>query len=67
MDFHITAPTTKFTGKTDDWEVFLHFQCDNKRQALAIERHVKQMKSKVYIQNLKKFPELITKLRAKYS
>lgn len=29
-------------------------ECDSKEQALAVEKYIKRMKSKVYIQNLKK-------------
>jgi putative endonuclease len=32
-----------------------------------IEEHIKKMKSKVYIQNLKKYPDMVKKLIAKYS
>jgi putative endonuclease len=32
-----------------------------------IEQHIKKMKSKVYIQNLKRYPEILQKLINKYS
>jgi len=41
-------------------------ECENKTQALAIEKHIKSMKSKIYIENLKKYPEMVTKLLIKY-
>jgi putative endonuclease len=33
--------------------------------ALRIEKHIKRMKSKTFIQNLKKYPELLEKTVAK--
>lgn len=58
--------TDSFTTRTDDWKLFLF--CDDLKyeQARAIEMHIKQMKSKSYIQNLKKYPEIIEKLKLKY-
>ena len=66
MEFHKNSPSHKFTAKADDWTLFLKFQCVSKKQALAIEDHIKRMKSKVYIQNLRKYPEIIPKLKNKY-
>jgi putative endonuclease len=55
-----------FTKIVDDWTVFLVIECDTMTQALLIEKHIKKMKSKKYIENLKNFPEMIEKLRFKY-
>ena len=41
--------------------------CKDQTQALAIEKHIKLMKSKVYIENLIKYPEMTEKLKNKYS
>ena len=67
MSFHFTAASNKFTGKAEDWVVFFELGCENKFQALAIERHLKRMKSKVYVQNLKKYPEISVSLLARFS
>ena len=56
-----------FTAKADDWEVFLHFNCKDEKQAKSIERHIKKMKSRNFIENLKSYPEMIQKLILKYS
>ncbi|MBR11036.1 MAG: excinuclease ABC subunit C [Rickettsiales bacterium] len=56
----------KFTAKADDWTLFLVIECDNKSQAMAIEKHIKKMKSSKYISNLKQYPEMIVKLLEKY-
>ena len=56
-----------FTHSANDWSAFLSIQCKNINQARKIETHIKKMKSKKYIQNLKKYSELIEKLLNKYS
>jgi len=66
MGFHDNAEARKFTAKADDWQLAFSLACNNKPQALAIERHIKAMKSKVYIQNLIKHPEIARKLIEKY-
>ena len=56
-----------FTSNAEDWEV--HFSIDDLtyEQARLIEMHIKKMKSKTYIQNLKKYPEIADRLKLKYS
>ncbi|WP_310594100.1 GIY-YIG nuclease family protein [Flavobacterium sp.] len=68
LDFHQNdVQTRKFTYKADDWELIFTIECKSKRQGLSIEKHIKAMKSRVYIQNLMKYPEMTTKLLEKYS
>jgi putative endonuclease len=57
----------KFTHTTTDWQIFLSIECGSREQAASIERHIKSMKSSKYIQNLKKYPEMITKLMERYT
>jgi len=57
----------KFTASAKDWEIFLEISCSSIEQARKIERHIKSMKSKIYINNLKKYPEMIEKQIAKNS
>ena len=66
MAFHKTAAAHKFTAKADDWSLFLKIDCQSKPQALLMEKHIKNMKSKVYIENLLKYPEISIKLLDKY-
>jgi len=66
MEFHQQGEARKYTSKADDWELFLTIDCKIKQQATNIESHIKKMKSKVYIQNLKKYPEMIEKLIQKF-
>ena len=57
---------TSFTAKTDDWELFLLVECSSRTQAILIESHIKRMKSRLYITNLKRYPSIVEKLKAKY-
>ena len=67
LDFHSNdEQTRKFTYKADDWKLFFKIECTSKQQALLIEKHIKRMKSKTYIQNLINYPEIIEKLKLKY-
>ena len=52
----------RFTAKADDWELFLLLKVDEYSHAVRIEKKIKKMKSSKYIQNLKKYPELVEKL-----
>ncbi len=64
--YHQHAENHKFTHKASDWTLFLSIECATKTQAFAVEKHIKAMKSKTYIQNLKKYPEMTQKLLQKY-
>jgi putative endonuclease len=67
LGFHLNDnQTRKFTYKADDWEFQFSIECDAKQQALLIEKHIKAMKSKVYIKNLIKYPEMRIRLIEKY-
>lgn len=68
LDFHLKdTQARKFTYKADDWTLFFSLACTSKKQALAIEKHIKAMKSKVYVENLVKYPEISHKLLEKLS
>ena len=68
IEQHLNRDFTKsFTAKTDDWELFFFVDHLQYTQARLIEEHIKKMKSKVYIQNLKKYPQIVQKLITKYS
>jgi putative endonuclease len=41
-----------YTTKAKDWVLVWCLECQNVAQALKIEKHIKKMKSKIYIQNL---------------
>ena len=54
------------TRKANDWILYYTIDCKSRRQAIQIERHIKRMKSKKYIQNLQKYPEITIRLLKKY-
>jgi Predicted endonuclease containing a URI domain len=56
-----------FTSVSDDWEIFLVIECGSRELARKIESHIKKMKSRKYIEDLKKYPEIVSKLIKKYS
>ena len=51
-----------FSHIANDWELKVSFDCINYSHAIRLEKKIKSMKSKVYIQNLIKCPELRTKI-----
>ena len=51
-----------YTYKASDWDIFLLISCETIEQAVFIESRIKKMKSKKYIENLKKYPEMIEKI-----
>jgi putative endonuclease len=55
-----------FTTTVNDWELFYGLECENMRQALLIEKHIKKMKSRKYLNNINKFPEISLKLKQLY-
>ncbi len=68
LDQHQTEyyGSNHFTSGTKDWEELLVISCASFSQARKIENHIKRMKSRVYIKNLKAYPEMIIKLLVKY-
>ena len=46
--------------------LFFSYENLEYKQARNIESHIKKMKSKVYIENLVKYPEIIERLKEKY-
>ncbi len=55
-----------FTAKTIDWIVYYMHDDLNYLQARKIEAHIKKMKSKKFIENLKKYPEILERLKKLY-
>jgi len=51
-----------YTHKASDWELFLLIPCETISNAVLIESRIKKMKSRKYIENLKKYPEMVEKI-----
>ena len=56
-----------YTTNTDDWELYFSINELHHSDARKIETHIKSMKSKKYIENLKKYPEMVERLIIKFS
>jgi putative endonuclease len=57
---------SSYTFSGIPWEIYFVIRCETISQARAIEGHIKRMKSKTYIENLKKYPEMSNKLLQQY-
>ena len=57
----------KYTAAASDWVLYLVLSCQSIEAARAIERHIKNMKSKKYIQNLQRYAEMRNRLLEKYN
>jgi putative endonuclease len=55
-----------FTENANDWILYFAIADIEYEQARKIELHIKRMKSKVHIENLKKYPEMVTRLISLY-
>ena len=58
--------SSSFTSKADDWKLFLKIDELEYNQARKIEAHIKKMKSKEYIKNLVKYPDIVKRLKQKF-
>ena len=52
------------TKIADDWEIYWSYDCGSLLVARRVEKHIKQMKSRKYYQDLKQHPDIINKLIA---
>ena len=48
------------------WVLYIEITGLQSHQAYLIEKHIKKMKSRKYIENLMKFPDLIKSLKLRY-
>ncbi|WP_214112461.1 GIY-YIG nuclease family protein [Aequorivita echinoideorum] len=54
--------TGSFTSRASDWILFYSIENLDRQQARKIELHIKAMKSRTYIENLRKYPEMVCRL-----
>jgi putative endonuclease len=67
VDQHLTEYFPgAFTGKVKDWTIFFHLDGLGYQQARKVEAHIKRMKSKRFIENLKTYPEISSRLITLY-
>jgi putative endonuclease len=55
-----------FTRRAADWRIFLSIENLPHSEARQIETHIKRMKSRIYLNNLLKYPDIIIRLKEKY-
>jgi putative endonuclease len=68
LDEHLSKKNdNSFTCRADDWVLYFKIDQLEYEQARNIEKHIKKMKSRKYYENLSQYPELVLKLREKYS
>ena len=53
----------RYTAVSNDWRLFLPIDAEEYSQAIRMERKIKSMKSRKYIENLKRYPDLIEKIK----
>ncbi len=51
--------TNSFTKIANDWNLVLCFECINRDNALYLERFIKRMKSKVFIEKIIQKPDIL--------
>ncbi|MFM8243028.1 MAG: GIY-YIG nuclease family protein [Crocinitomicaceae bacterium] len=68
MAEHLSAKMdVAFTKRSDDWIIYFKIDDLTYETARKIEAHIKQMKSRKYIENLVRFPEISQRLIDNYS
>ena len=55
-----------YSSRANDWILYLKISCCSIVQARRIESHIKQMKSRTYIENLLLYPEISERLLKRY-
>ena len=55
-----------YTSSGIPWQMVFNISCQSSSQAYKIEKHIKAMHSKIFIQNLIKYPEMSQKLLDRY-
>ena len=56
-----------FSSRANDWSLFFSVDCDSRELALKIEHHIKAMRKREYYFNLKKYPEIVIRLKEKFN
>ncbi|PQJ75989.1 GIY-YIG nuclease family protein [Polaribacter gangjinensis] len=54
-----------FTKIANDWEVKVIFECNNKNEALFIEKFIKKMKSRSFILKIIETPKILSEILSK--
>ncbi|MEM0518187.1 GIY-YIG nuclease family protein [Aequorivita flava] len=53
---------TNFTKAANDWKFLLKYSCKSREEALFLEKFIKKMKSRVFIEKIINNPEILKDL-----
>jgi len=51
-----------FTTSAKDWQLELSFECESKEEAFCLERFIKRMKSRVFIEKIIRNPSVLKEI-----
>ena len=57
-----TCGSHRYTAKAEDWVLILKLKVSDYAHVVRLERKIKSMKSRIYIENLPKYPERQVKI-----
>jgi putative endonuclease len=57
--------SNSFTKIANDWHLVLAYECIDRAEALYIEKFIKRMKSKIFIEKIVTNPQIITDILSK--
>jgi putative endonuclease len=67
LEIHNSEQNTKWTKRGRPWIPFLIIECSSKKQAMAIEKYLKNQKSRQTLLELKSNEQFVSKLLSKFS
>jgi len=56
-----------YSKQAKDWKLFWKLECNSRKQAIQIEKHIKKMRNRKYYHNLRYYPEIAQKLLSRFS
>ncbi len=66
LDKHIKhIYSNSFTKIANDWQIILQFECDKREDAIYIEKFVKRMKSRKFIEKVIENPDILKSILLK--
>ena len=66
MQHNLGHYKASFSKIACDWKLFWSLECVSRRQALKIEKHIKNMRTRKFYENLVRFPEIAQKLKDRF-
>src|SRR5690554_7623462 len=51
---------TNFSKSANDWKLLLKYPCENRKESLFLERFLKRMKSRKFLQKVIAYPEILS-------